>query len=57
MSATFSSQSGQRSYTNHDLDNLYKRERELLKRLSMSSIRKRVYPDFGDTDGGATNDY
>ena len=56
-SATISSPAGQRSYTNHDLATLYDRERELLKRLNSGSVRKRVYPDFGDTDGGAQRDY
>jgi hypothetical protein len=49
-SATISSPAGQRSYTNHDLETLYKREADLLKRLNASSVRKRVYPDYGDTD-------
>jgi hypothetical protein len=56
-SATISSPSGQRSYTNWDLESLFERERILLKRLNMSNIRKRVYPDFGDIDGGATSGY
>lgn len=54
-SATISSPAGQRSYTNHDLDTLYKRETELLKRLNAASVRKRVYPDFGDTSGDVTS--
>lgn len=56
-SATISSPSGQRSYTNHDLRDLYDRERDLLKRLAMSSRRKRTIPDFGETDGGPRRAY
>ncbi len=46
QSATISSQAGSHSYTRGDLAQLEAREQTLLKRFSISKLRKRTAPSF-----------